>query len=315
MKLWITAGGTGSAWHLASIISEYYKDRIELYISDINEKELVASSTLTDHFYRVPGVREKGYAEFMYDLLNKEQIDWIIPLIPWEQQFFAPDCPAFAKLSTKSLAPMKETDEILNHKGHLYDFCKRNHLPVIRQYGRKEILPEQSYFCKPADGFGAMGCGVRSGAEILADFDWEHMVVQDNCADQSPVKEVTVEVFWDGKKPRMICRQRLEAKNGVCTKACFFQSKEIEETIETMTQLLDFPPVFNIQFVEHEGKWKVMDVNLRLAAGTGLSNAAGFQLARALFAHLLGEPVKEEWLQTDEEVKTVLRVYKEVVIR
>ncbi|MGN0326709.1 MAG: hypothetical protein ACI4DW_10365, partial [Lachnospiraceae bacterium] len=62
MKLWVTAGGTGSAWHIASIVKQYYADEIELYISDINEPEMVASSVLADHFFKVPPVKEPGYA-------------------------------------------------------------------------------------------------------------------------------------------------------------------------------------------------------------------------------------------------------------
>lgn len=319
MRLWVTAGGTGSAWHIASIAKKYYADKITLYISDINEAKLVASSTLADFFFQVPLVKEAGYAEYMYRLLKEHQIDVIIPLIPWEQRFFAPDLPAFASLGIKSIAPVGVTDNLLNDKNNLYRFCVSHEIPIIRQYEKEELEAEQIYFCKPAEGFGAMDARKMSGREILERcgtdaMDWERMVVQEYCEEDGIVREVTVEAFWDQKKLRTICRRRLESKGGVCTKAEVLKLPETDAVIKKMTDLLELPMVFNIQFVHYHDCWKVMDVNLRLAAGTGLSNAAGFQLIRALLAALLGEPVEEEWLQVDEGIKTILRVYQEIVI-
>lgn len=319
MRLWVTAGGTGSAWHIASIAKKYYAEKITLYISDINEAKLVASSALADFFFRVPPVKETGYAEHMYALLKENQIDVIIPLIPWEQRFFAPDLPTFASLGVKSLAPVSATDNILNHKENLYRFCLSHELPVIRQYDKGELEEEQIYFCKPAEGFGAMNACRMSGKEILERsrsgvFDWTHMIVQEYCEEDKAVREVTVEAFWDHKKLRTICRRRLESKGGVCTKAAVMKLPEADDVIQKIVGLLEMPMVFNIQFVHHGGCWKVMDVNLRLAAGTGLSNAAGFQLIRALLAALLGERVEEDWFRIDENIQTILRVYQEIVI-
>ncbi|MDE6687947.1 MAG: ATP-grasp domain-containing protein [Lachnospiraceae bacterium] len=319
MRLWVTAGGTGSAWHIASIVKQYYADKITLYISDINDAELVASSTLADFFFKVPPVKETGYAEYMYDLLRENQIDVIIPLIPWEQRFFAPDLSVFASLGVKSIAPVSVTDNTLNHKKNLYRFCILHELPIIRQYEKEELEAERIYFCKPTEGFGAMDACTMSGKQILercesGAFDWERMIVQEYCEEDGIVQEVTVEAFWDQKKLRTICRRRLESKSGVCTKAAVMKLPEADNVMQKIAGLLELPMVFNIQFVHHEDCWKIMDVNLRLAAGTGLSNAAGFQLIRALLANLLGLPVEEGWFQTDESIKTILRVYQEIVI-
>lgn len=320
MRLWVTAGGTGSAWHIASIVKEYYANKIELYIGDIHEKELVASSSLADHFFQVPAVKEPGYAECMYRLFKENHIDVLIPLIPWEQIFFAPDLPEFAALGIKSLAPAISADRELNHKGRLYQFCKSHDLPVIRQFTKEEIGPDETYFCKPVDGFGAAGAGKMTGSEIFKEseagrFDWDGMVVQEYCEENGEVEEVTVEAFWAGQQLRTVCRKRLESKSGVCTKAQIMKLPETERVISKITELVELPPVFNVQFVHHNDQWKIMDVNLRLAAGTGLSNAAGFQLIRALLAMLLGMPIEESWFKTDEGIKTILRVYQEVVTR
>lgn len=314
LKLWITAGGTGSAWHIATIAKKFYSDKIELFISDINEAELVASSTLADHFFKVLPVKDPKYAEQMYRLLKENQIDVIIPLIPWEQKLFSSDNPEFEKLKIKSLAPALALDKQMNNKKDLFLFCKDKGIPVIQNYEWKDIEKDTLYFVKPADGFGAMGTGCMYGRELTPEM-FEDYVVQENCAAERELEEVTVEVFWHEGKVHSIARQRIESKNGVCTKARILDIPETEEAIWKMVQTFDFPKIFNVQFVHHENQWKVMDVNLRLAAGTGLSNAAGFQLVRSLLAVLLDEEPEAEWLSADKEIISILRVYQEVVIK
>lgn len=319
MKLWVTAGGTGSAWHICQIVKQYYAEEIELFVSDINEPELVAASTLADHFFVVPPVRADGYAEYMYKLLMDNKIDVIIPLIPWEQPMFAPDNEDFVKFGIQSLAPMQKTNDLLNNKISLAEFCNQNGLPTIRIYSkdewRKGILEaDKKYFVKIKDGFGAMGTRIALGSEIKEE-DFDKAVVQEYCGDENGIKEITVEVFYHLGKVHTIARRRLEAKSGVCTKAEIMKVPEVNAVIDKMTGLLEFPKVFNVQFIYHEKQWKMMDVNLRLAAGTGLSNAAGFQMIRSLLAALLRKDVPDEWLVAEDGIKSILRVYQEVVIR
>lgn len=317
MKLWVTAGGTGSAWHICSIVKEYFSDRIELFVSDINDRELVASGVLADHFFKVPRADSEGYAEYMYDLLKNNEIDMIIPIIPWEQKFFSKDNEAFAVLNIRTAAPNSKTDEMLNNKKGLYEFCKASNIPTIKVFEPDEINDEETYFIKPLEGFGAAGARVISGKDIKTD-DFDNNVIEEYCKreENSPNgEEITVEAFYDGRDIHTIARKRLEAKCGVCTKAKIMDVPEVNGIIKKFTESFEFPNVFNIQFIYHNNQWKVMDVNLRLAAGTGVSNAAGFQLIRAYMSFLLGDEVKEELFKVDKDIVSILRVYKEVVVR
>lgn len=113
----------------------------------------------------------------------------------------------------------------------------------------------------------------------------------------------------------MFCRERVVTKSGVCTKMRPLHIPEIEDYICTLTGLLPCPATFCAQFMQHCGRWNLIDCNLRIGAGTAMASAAGFQLVRAFWANLCGQPVPDEWLQADPTVKTVLRVYQEVVVR
>ena len=127
--------------------------------------------------------------------------------------------------------------------------------------------------------------------------------------------EITAEIFNAQGKLRVFCRERVATKSGVCTKMRPLDVPEIEDYIRTLTGLLPCPAAFCAQFMQHRGRWNLIDCNLRIGAGTAMASAAGFQLVRAFWANLCDQPVPDAWLQPDPTVKAVLRVYQEVVIR
>ena len=325
-KILITAGGTGSGWRISKTVKQYFPEEAELILTDINPRELVAAATIADAFFQVRPVNDPTYAESMYSLLQREKIDAIIPLIPWEQALFARDREEFAKLGVTSASPLMRTEALLNDKQNLFDFCRKNKIPTVPLYrpGKDgfEIDEQADYVLKKRDGFGAMGLRHICGADLkaqLQQIDWNETVLQPDLCGRGnlpgQIEEVTVEGYCDGKTVKTFVRQRLEAKSGVCTKAAFPKLPKLQECVEHFTELCEFPPAFNIQFAKCDNEWLVMDVNLRIAAGGGLSEAAGFQLSRALIAHLLGYDVPDAWLTPDLSVKHVLRVYQEVVVR
>ena len=64
-----------------------------------------------------------------------------------------------------------------------------------------------------------------------------------------------------------------------------------------------------------DNHWAIIDCNLRIGAGTALSTKIGFQLVRALLTSLLNENVSEDLFKIDNSIKSVLRVYEEIVIK
>ena len=312
----ITAGGTGSAFRLSETVKQHFPG-YRLVISDTNPEELVASAVNADVFYRVPPVKEKGYRDHMYALLKECGADVIIPLIPWEQEFFAPDCSEFAALGVKSAAAELKTLE-LNDKKHLYEICASLDIPTVPLLTYGSIPEGERIIVKERSGFGSLGIRRMKAGELGAD-PGDGYVIQPDLSGKGSlpdaVEEVTLECVLSAGKLYTIARRRLEAKGGVCTKADFLPAEAFIGAAEKLTKAFAFPPAFNLQFVHAGDEWLLMDVNLRLAAGGSASEAAGFQISRALVALLTGKEADSAWLKRDESVKTVLRVYREVVVR
>lgn len=312
-KILITAAGTATAWHICNIIREFYNEEFEINICDINEKEMIPASTLCDKYIKVPLAKNPNYRSHMYDLLKEEKIDIIIPLLPYEMEMFSSDDEELRKLGIITTAPSISAINQLNDKENMYGFCIQHNLPTVELVSFNDLKENEKYILKPKVGFGSLGVRVNLGREIKEEY-YDEYVVQKLCQTDGKAKEATVEIFNTDRMIKILCRERLEVKSGVCTKMKIFHDSEIQSIIETFVKNIDCPKAFNIQFIMDKNKWNIMDVNLRLGAGTALSSAAGFELTKALLASLLGYEIKEEWFQVDESIKTVLRVYDEVVI-
>ena len=179
------------------------------------------------------------------------------------------------------------------------------------------IEADERYIIKPRLGFGSLGIEVLCGRNVLSRNDiWNNpdLVVQEycNCEDND---EITVEVFNSKNFFKIFARRRVATKSGVCVKAEIVDESPFYDPIHKLVTYMDLPVAFNVQFLKHNGCWKLFDCNLRLGAGTALATAAGFQLTRGLLAYIAGEKVEENIFNVDKSIKSILRVYDEVIIR
>lgn len=308
-KILITAGGTATAWHLCNIIKEYFDNKLEIHICDINDEYLVASSIFAYKFHKVPSIYEDNYKEYMINLLKNEKIDIIVPLIDFDLVTFCSDSNELKNINVISTAPLLNTTETLTNKKNLEIFLKNNNIPYVPSVILENVLEDKEYVIKPIRGFGSRGVEILNGLEIKNRKLDEDMLIQEKCNK----KEVTAEIF-NGEFLSIFVRERVETKSGVCTKMVPFNNDQVIDSLKRLINVIKCPIALCIQLMELDGIWRITDCNLRLGAGTALSSAIGFQLARSFLATLVNEQVPSEWLKPNKKVKSVLRVYKEIVI-
>lgn len=316
-KLLITAGGTATAWHISNVVQQYFKDQIDLYISDTNDPNLVPASVIAHKSFIVPLATDSKYEEVIRKIIVDNRIECVIPLIPQEAYLFASNGDFISSHSIKSLAPVIETTSKLTDKAKLYQTLSDLHIPTPRIFTLRDINDNDIYIIKPRLGFGSLGIKCALGTEIKKEVDnikFDEIVLQEYC-HESDYDEVTVEIYNGSAGLHCFARRRIATKAGVCIKTEPVDERIFYPYIKKLVEKIDCPLAFNVQFLRHKGEWKLFDCNLRLGAGTSLSTAIGFQLTRSLLADVCGVPVEKEWLSYDKEIKKVLRVYQEIVIR
>ena len=144
-------------------------------------------------------------------------------------------------------------------------------------------------FIKPRNGFGSHGARHITRNAILAmkQDQLQDFIVQEVCS--SP--EVTVDVFFDKSLDdcAVVCRERIEIKSGVCTKARLFADANLKAIARLIGLTLEKRGSFCFQVMRAKDKWVVTDLNLRPGAGTALSCAIGADFFSALHATRCGE--------------------------
>lgn len=310
-KILITAGGTATAWHICTVIRNHFNDDFEIHICDTNPQELVPASIYAFKYHQVPAIKDTGYCEHMFSLLEKYDIDIIIPLIDDDLYLFSSDNKDLLRLNVVSTAPPLKTIDTLSNKDKMFNFLQEHNIPTPKLYAIEQVEPLKNYVLKSAVGFGSRSLRLVEGSQLHSYLKKDD-IIQEIC--NGDTYEVTAEVYHDKNHLEIFSRQRIETKSGVCTKMKPIYSDEIICAISKLVSLLTFPRAFCVQFMMHNDHWNIIDCNLRLGAGTAMSTAIGFQLTRALLASLLELEISSDYFIINSNIKSVLRVYSEVLI-
>lgn len=305
----VLSGGTGTAWGICGALEKVSQGNLNLVVCDINPPQLVHTSVLANEYVVVPPIKDEYYYKSILYLLDQHKVDILIPLIDFDLQLFSRDNCDLIKRGIFSTAPEKKTFVALSDKRNLWKTAQDLGVPTPKLYTIDDICVENDYFIKPVVGFGSRGAKRVSGEEIIA-YDCKEYIIQELCQPE----EITVDISSVFGVTRSVCRERVETKAGVCTKARVFYDAQIASYIERISEHLKLPECCCAQFMKgNSGEWLLTDFNLRLGAGSALSAAVGFDIAFCAAA---------SWLETEivlpvipEEEHYVVRHYSEIVTK
>nr|WP_315229876.1 ATP-grasp domain-containing protein [uncultured Limnohabitans sp.] len=277
------AAGTGTAFAIATRLRSSWGGDIKIVLTDVNDEHLISASILADAFYKVPAAKDPIFRERIMEILQTEKVTTYIPILNDELVLAA------------ELAKIEAYKNIDFWSSDIYAAC------VDKDFADKWLCTigvrtpdvataqqlqeaDRVWFTKPRNGFGSKGVGYLTSAEVMAlsETDRKELLIQEVCT--SP--EVTVDSFWDFEKNNgyAYCRERIEIKSGVCTKARLFYDAELSNFAKLIGQALRQKGIICFQAMRSTRGWVVTDLNLRSGAGTAMTCAAGFDVLSAAFA-------------------------------
>jgi carbamoylphosphate synthase large subunit len=260
--------------------------------TDTNQSELVTSSVWADHFIQVAPSSSGLFLEQFGQLLAEHRNAKVYPAVN-------SDFDALMRLKTNGahwhadfVLPAEHTVSIASDKIELARILSGLGVKTPRSFSADDVrsskTPEKM-FMKPRNGFGSRGARPISSSEAmtLPTDALAANVFQEVC--DGP--EVTVDAFHDAVTGDSIsvCRERLEVKSGVCTKARLFLDKFLDAIAIRIGEFLEIRGSFCFQVMRSGGDWIVTDVNLRPGAGTALSCAIGADFFAAMHATRCGQ--------------------------
>ena len=304
-KVLVTSAGTGSAYATAEAISLYFNDQIDLYLTDINDKHLISSSGFKSNFIKSPKITDSTYIDFIKELLDLNLFDIIIP-------FIDQDVKLFAQLSTdyNFITPLEiiKSALICFDKYETYKWLNASQIKTPDTYLLCNFESSfVDYIIKPRNGFGS----------LIMEYNLENfnkVKTKSNefiCQQRLKNPEITIDVFYSKGVFEYVCRERIETKSGVCTKARFFKDKKLESVARKISVGLNLK-YFCFQVMENDNDWLVTDINPRLGSGTPMSKAVGLDFFAAMVSDLLGYNV-DKFFQYIDGDRFVTRQYLNIL--
>jgi hypothetical protein len=309
------AAGTGTSFAIASRLRARWGSNLKLIVTDIFEQHLVATSLLADKCLKTPYATDSSFHDVICGILTEEKVDVYIPILNEEIILGAElqHDPRFKEVDIWSSALHAQCID----KVFADDWLTNAGVRTPRRYDPLQpITDDSSWICKPRSGFGSRGVRLLSPGQLqtLTPEEAAQSIIQEICAGP----EITVDSFYDvvAGQGFSYCRERLEIKSGVCTKARLFFDQELDLFARKIGEALKQRGTLCFQVMQSQQGWAVTDLNLRSGAGTAMTCSAGFDVLAAgyacrigeSYAHLLGA------LQPQEEFY-ITRQYAEFVTR
>lgn len=309
------AAGTGTAFAIASRLRSNWGTKFRLLLTDIFDEYLVTATVLSDKFFKVPYAIDPGFEDSVVKIMVEEKVQTYIPVLNEEivlaaklsedERFRHVD---FWSSQTHASCTDKDfADQWLNSIG----------VRTPKRIGsHSDQIENQVWFSKPRNGLGSRGTRILTSDEVgqLTSEEAAELIIQEKC--EGP--EITVDSFWDSSKGigYAYCRERIEVKAGVCTKARLFYDEELATFAKWIGQALNQRGTICFQAMKSKNAWVVTDLNLRSGAGTAMTCSAGYDVISAAFACRSGLDYSRfvRPMGIDEEVY-ITRQYSEFVMR
>jgi carbamoylphosphate synthase large subunit len=308
----IGSSGAGNGFSSIMALRRTWGSSVKVVCLDSNPGHLVTASLLSDRFYQVPETLSPEFQPSLIKIIEEEDIDTYIPLID-EEIYIAALLQEEGKLKKETALQVisSEVADLCNDKYKTFLWLSENNILTPECIiSCSDMAGQDNLILKPRKGYGSQIMSIPDDKTGIAGYDPEQHIIQQMC--EKP--EVTVDVCYSKNWNyfNYICRERIETKSGVCTKARLFHDKILENIAFLISERLDLCS-FCFQVMKIDGDWAVTDINARLGAGSGMSVAAGMDFFSAMFAILWGEDPSVYFRAVQKEVY-VTRQYCDFVM-
>jgi carbamoylphosphate synthase large subunit len=309
--------GTGTSWGVAASLRERWYDQLHIVATDMLPQRLVATSALAERFVQVPAVEDYRFQEILLSLIAEEAIDTYVPTFDAEIVLAARLREQGAVDGVRVLAPPLWAAETC------WDKVRASRWLTEAGFPSPEMVPfsggawrPSGVVVKPRRGVGSVGV-----ARIGDRHEWSAWCARDDLDEWIAQElidgpEITLDCFrstWTSQS-RVVCRERVEVKSGVCTKARIFDDPQLAAMATGIGAGLELGGVYCLQVMRAPDRgWLVTDINPRPGAGTRLSAAIGVLFHAAWLADAWGAPTSH-LLPALERDHWVVRQYREVVL-
>lgn len=303
-RVCVGAAGSATGWGVVRSLRARWPE-LDVTAVDTNPRELVAAAALATAFVRVPPAESAGYAEAMGALFRERRVDTYVPIHDLDLIAAARAAADVAWPGVTVVGPSLTAAELCWDKLAACAAMERAgvRVPATIAGDAADAAGAGPWIVKPRRGVGSVGVrAIGDLGDLLETERTADVIVQERCDPP----EVTIDAFADRDgHATALCRERLEVRAGVCTKARLFADCELQQLAAATASACGLRGTFCLQAMrDARNGWTVTDVNPRPGGGTAMSVAVGMDFHSAMLAAAWGMdgaaflvlPDRERWV-------------------
>jgi len=275
MNILITSIGSYSA---KFVIEQSHLCNAYIIGVDINDAKYLINAKLADKFYKVPlTLNTDLYLDEVSKIIERCNVTHIIPLTDVDVDFFSLYLEYFINLGTKVLVEKYELINLMRNKKNMFAyFSKQQSIQCIPTYTKEEYFAKCNIY--PAIAKIING---RSSQNLLTIGSPEQLnfIPEDNYIIQPKITGdiITVDVInYNGISCWIQRKEIFRSSNGVGITIEIINNQSINQSIESIIKSTNYVGIFNAEFILHNDKVFLMDINPRFSAGVAFSFHAGY---------------------------------------
>jgi len=268
---------------------------IRLDIHGADATPLSPAIQFVDHPHIVPEIGSGKYIEALADIVQREKIDLLIPLIDSELPGIASAVGRFSALGCRALISSESVVRVCRDKLLTYRKLTEAGIDTPTTWPWVAAVEQKyhrfPYFLKPRAGSAAIGNYVVRSVDELRAFGArvKDAIVQEFVNGT----EHTLDVYVDfvGRVRCVVPRKRLEVRTGEVSKGLIVKDPAIMAVGHRVADALgECRGIITVQcMVTPQGRIRVIEINPRLGGGAPLSIHAGADFPKWILQELLGQ--------------------------
>lgn len=264
------------------IINSLKKEKFSARVIGMDIYDDAYGRYLCDEFYVAKRADSAEYLPFLIELIEKENIDLIIPGIEqdmYRMSLLRDEIPTKVVLNNDLLITLSK-DKLQTYL-YLEKQSTINLIPTLHNCSYDECVATlgSPFLLKPRSSYASKGIHLIHSKE---EFDWYNKYSEKNIFQKvigKQEQEYTVSVFGDGKGAFLdvIILRRLLAPTGATDKAeVIIKDSAIEEYIKHLCAILKPIGPTNIQIRKEGEKVYLLEINPRISSACSIRTAAGY---------------------------------------
>ncbi len=249
-------------------------------------KKWIYNASLVDIFYETPMVCDKGFLTALSNIIEKEHIDYVIPLTDIDVDWLSANWDLQYEWGCIFCQSSKETISICRNKKKFSDYCIKGMVAKpIPTISISELINTQKfpYICKPIGGRSSEGLLFINDRD---DFQYYKKVLKTDYIIQ-PYIEGSIYCADIVRHPKtknvvvVVREELLRTHKGSGLSVKMLRDEDIEDSCKKLSECLNIFGCVNFEFIRtKEDELYVLECNPRFSGGIGFTYATGYDIVK-----------------------------------